>query len=414
MWTVIIPTRLESVKPGWINVMDRGIVGDGTTDVSSAIDNLIQEVYNSGGGTLYFPPGTYVVNNNITLKEGIYLVGRSALHTRFKSTSGSPKLYMNIKDLYMADISFENVIVEGHVYTVGRNADIIIERCRFTNGVGSLLRLFLDYGSSGGLCGCAIRDCVFSRDKNTQQYSLLYLEGYGIPVLVENCRFNTYNMYDATLDIIRVDGGLPTLKNVMFSASYGNQTVIRTYSSMKIDSVYAVLQQDTKTFLNIASSNARVVMRDIQISATNCTYTFASGYKNNIVNLDEYIWLARNPAGASVWLPTERSTTSTEYVTLKKFTTTLVGEIRVNVSYGNGYSEPAHYVQMRILKNGSVVREVGAYLNTVLRDVDILVSRDDVIEFQARTSEEGEPAYIYEVTGYYIPYRSGDFYDVVD
>lgn len=62
-----------------INVKDLGVVGDGKTDDTQAIQDAINYVGELGGGMLYFPPGTYVVNpandRNITLTSNLTLKG---------------------------------------------------------------------------------------------------------------------------------------------------------------------------------------------------------------------------------------------------------------------------------------------------------------------------------------------------
>jgi hypothetical protein len=46
----------------WVNVKDHGAVGNGTTNDTPSIRAAIQEAVNAGGGTVFFPPGDYVVN----------------------------------------------------------------------------------------------------------------------------------------------------------------------------------------------------------------------------------------------------------------------------------------------------------------------------------------------------------------
>lgn len=46
---------------GWYNVKANGLVGDGSTDDTAALQTLINAVGVAGGGTIYFPPGVYVI-----------------------------------------------------------------------------------------------------------------------------------------------------------------------------------------------------------------------------------------------------------------------------------------------------------------------------------------------------------------
>ncbi len=58
-----------------VNVKDFGVVGDGGTDdtvkLQGAFDCLKQVLNTQKTATLYFPPGTYIVNNALTLTQGI-------------------------------------------------------------------------------------------------------------------------------------------------------------------------------------------------------------------------------------------------------------------------------------------------------------------------------------------------------
>ncbi|MDO6415187.1 glycoside hydrolase family 28 protein [Sphingomonas sp. BIUV-7] len=58
--------------PGWVDVRDFGAKGDGTTIDTAAIDRAIDHVAARGGGTVYFPAGTYA-SYTIHLKSRVTL-----------------------------------------------------------------------------------------------------------------------------------------------------------------------------------------------------------------------------------------------------------------------------------------------------------------------------------------------------
>lgn len=58
-----------------ISVKDFGAVGDGVADDTFAIQTAIDTVFNLGGGTVYFPNGSYKVTDVVNLKSGVSLVG---------------------------------------------------------------------------------------------------------------------------------------------------------------------------------------------------------------------------------------------------------------------------------------------------------------------------------------------------
>jgi hypothetical protein len=51
----------------WVNVKDYGAVGDGTTDDSNAVINAIAAAVAAGGGTIYFPTGTYRITSQLVI-----------------------------------------------------------------------------------------------------------------------------------------------------------------------------------------------------------------------------------------------------------------------------------------------------------------------------------------------------------
>lgn len=80
-----------SVTATYLNVMDHGAVGDGTTDDTAAIQDAINHA-GSGtfygttrGGSVFFPKGDYKVTSTLTLKPGIHLIGDSTDGTRIFS-----------------------------------------------------------------------------------------------------------------------------------------------------------------------------------------------------------------------------------------------------------------------------------------------------------------------------------------
>jgi hypothetical protein len=66
--------------PDWVNVKTYGAKGDGVTDDTAAIQAAINAVQAAGGGVVYLPAGTYIVNNSAATAlsitgSGVYLTG---------------------------------------------------------------------------------------------------------------------------------------------------------------------------------------------------------------------------------------------------------------------------------------------------------------------------------------------------
>ena len=56
----------------WVDVRAYGAAGDGVTDDGAAIASAISAINTLGGGTLFFPPGTYFVNSNVVTSAGSF------------------------------------------------------------------------------------------------------------------------------------------------------------------------------------------------------------------------------------------------------------------------------------------------------------------------------------------------------
>jgi hypothetical protein len=96
------------------NVLSYGATGDGSTDDSAAIQSAINAVSDNSGGTVYFPPGTYLALD-LTLKDklrltgegpGISIIGaknqdtnKSIIHENVNGSTGDPLEYVLIDNL---------------------------------------------------------------------------------------------------------------------------------------------------------------------------------------------------------------------------------------------------------------------------------------------------------------------------
>lgn len=76
---VISASWLNHVDKATIDVRTFGTVGDGAEDDTTAIQAAIDFISALGGGTVYFPPGTYIVTATLTVHEAtVHLEGAGA------------------------------------------------------------------------------------------------------------------------------------------------------------------------------------------------------------------------------------------------------------------------------------------------------------------------------------------------
>lgn len=83
-------TTLNVPQRYMFDVRDYLATGDGTTDDTTAINNAIAAADTAGGGTIYFPHGTYKISGNLTLwSNSVVLKGENKGNTTIKPVSGS-------------------------------------------------------------------------------------------------------------------------------------------------------------------------------------------------------------------------------------------------------------------------------------------------------------------------------------
>jgi len=415
MWSAIVPSKLENVMPGWINVADRGIIGDGVTDVRTALRDLINELNSKGGGVLYFPPGTYKIGGSINLADNVSLVGADRNTVTLKGTATTTYLQANVNNCRIANFTFDWLRIAATSMIDAKGGNVVIENCKFLDHYYPNIELCVNGSRSMFNPGPVIRNCVFYRANFYNTLTKIAITAEEVPVLIENCDFVNSAFSGRTWAEISLSGYHFTLRNLRWRSWAGNATLVDTSAPVTIDRVWYYLFYDTKTIVNIGSPSIYVILTGENGYKSDCTFNLATGYPQNLIKLDEFAWRGRNPDGASLRLPTQRSTTSTSYVTLKKFRTTISGEIRVKAQFGNTGQEPGYQVFIRVLKNGNQVYEASTEMNfDSTADIDIPCSRGDLIEFQGRTTSAGYPMNLYQVMVYYIPIRAGDFYEVTD
>lgn len=119
----------------WISVKDFGAVGDGVAIDTTAIQAAVSRVKALGGGVVYFPPGTYLIDQAITLTSGsgVKFLGCGIATTVVKSSHATANAFTVTSS---TDIVFEGMTVShsststGSAFSMTSVTDLTIVRCK--------------------------------------------------------------------------------------------------------------------------------------------------------------------------------------------------------------------------------------------------------------------------------------------
>lgn len=151
-----------------VNVKDLGAVGDGATNDQTAFAAAMTQICDMGGGTIYVPPGTYVINGVVELCSNLTILGDGATITKtvwspysvFVALShGNTGYGSSVKNVYVSGLRFLGAFASNQSlcgFALHHASDVTVERCVFEQAQGT--------GHCFDLCGCdgiLINDCDF-------------------------------------------------------------------------------------------------------------------------------------------------------------------------------------------------------------------------------------------------------------
>jgi len=111
--TGAVATDLQTKARESVSVKDFGAVGDGVADDTAEIQAAIDSVTAAGGGTIYFPAGTYNVNGatGIDVETGVNLKGDGMGKTIIKNVADNWLYIFGCRG--GDDVGFENLTIDG-------------------------------------------------------------------------------------------------------------------------------------------------------------------------------------------------------------------------------------------------------------------------------------------------------------
>lgn len=143
----------------FVSIRDFGATGDGSTDDTAAINRALSQIYKTGYSEveplarrkIYFPGGTYIINDALTIPPYATLVGDGSSSTIIVQTQGNKFLANTV------DSKFQNGSSLGSGSAL-LPMDIQIDGIQFFNTNTSITRSLLQINSSSNL---VIKNCTF-------------------------------------------------------------------------------------------------------------------------------------------------------------------------------------------------------------------------------------------------------------
>lgn len=138
----------------WVNVMDQGVKGDGSTDDTTAIQAVINAMP-STGGTIYFPPGTYKLSAALALKSNLVLIGAGQAASILQQTTTTAACLSGVD---VNTLTIERMQLQGPASGTGTGITLTRSaqaNCRYISLRDLYIRQF-------GQDGVAISNCIVS------------------------------------------------------------------------------------------------------------------------------------------------------------------------------------------------------------------------------------------------------------
>ncbi len=137
------------------NVKEYGAVGDGSTDDTAAIQSAITAA-SATGGTVFFPPGVFVLPSLLTCKSlnnisfqgsGKSTILKSAIPVNFPPRNGGPTMlgFWNCANFSIRDITFDNnniiTALRSCMVSVSGSTNFTFSNCAFINAKHFILSI---------------------------------------------------------------------------------------------------------------------------------------------------------------------------------------------------------------------------------------------------------------------------------
>lgn len=299
-------TLIKSLFGIPVSVKDLGAVGNGTADDTAAIQAAIDRVESLGGGTVYFPKGTYKITDTLTIDSaGVYLNGEGwkSIITRstdfgdtllvtgndttgtvlsdtgisnltFKSTGATTSgahIHLNgVDHLYMDNIYIQQgfIGIQGDALTAAYLSNIYLVFTNLYGGSGTGRR-YMQFGSAAATYSHPSSGDVFITDFNLRGNIANQVTEYGI------CINSADGIWFENGHI-----GNTTGANIYFNRTGSDILNLAYFSNVMSDASagYGVYFDGSTAYSDIKLSNFTIKGGGLSTIGVSCSSTCAATY----------------------------------------------------------------------------------------------------------------------------------------
>src|SRR5882672_5748115 len=127
-----VPRTIQSRLGDIISVKDFGALGDGVTDATMAIQAAIN-MARTLGGSVWFPPGTYLISNTLTVYSDVALIGATRYGVNILQQSTT---YLHLYGVDVNRVSLKNITLTGQGINSAGGGGIYFTRANDSNTEG--------------------------------------------------------------------------------------------------------------------------------------------------------------------------------------------------------------------------------------------------------------------------------------
>lgn len=255
------------VGMGYVSVKDYGAKGDGTTNDTTAIQNAI-----SSGKNVYFPPGTYLCNLNIT-STTFSILGSGIQQTILKPYSTSaPVIKVDAKSNQIFGWSIKELQIDGN-----RTAQGVVLTATYPYAIseGIMEHLLINNCITGlqitGVNNGPVYSCRFS--------DMIYKECITGIDIGESGAYLSFRDSEITSlyngPAITTTGGLSLFERIQTSNTINNGGQFNSFQKVTIEGIMSTAPQSKEVFRDAgAHSNVDLVMTNIP--PAKCPYGYSA------------------------------------------------------------------------------------------------------------------------------------------